>query len=127
MPSAAEVASIAEAAGFTLAATIVDAADARIELLSHDDDLTVTGWQTETSGTMTAVRATWTWESHTRGARPQALTIIHITVGGRLGGEGWAEQSQYLVPGQLSGEEARLLAALAAQGSLPVLVGREEL
>ncbi len=38
---------------------------------------------------------------------------------GRLGGEGWAEQSQYLVPGQLSGEEARLLAALGTTPGAP--------
>lgn len=119
LPAAADIADLMRKTGNSLAETVIDSTDLAVTVLTTSEDARDQGWMTHTSAELVAFTATWTFESRTRGLRPQALTILQVVVGGLSDGEGWAEQSQYLVEGELTAEEAHLLGALAAQDRLP--------
>lgn len=68
-----------------------------------------------------AVTAAWTWESRTHGPRALAVTIIEVNTG-YLGADGEATVEQYYAYGALTEDEARTIAALIANGSMPRLI-----
>ena len=100
---------------------------AEVRLILSDEDSESLGWRTERSVEVLAWQVSWTWESRTRGPRPQIATIFQVVEGCRTGGEGWAYARQYVAQGAFTPEEAELTAKLIALGSLPVAVAEGEL
>lgn len=100
---------------------------AELRLILTDQDSESTGWRSERNVEALAWQVRWTWESRTRGRRPQVATVFQVIEGGRAGGEGWAYVRQYVAQGAFTPEEAELTAKLIAAGSLPVAVAEGEL
>lgn len=88
----------------------------------------LTGWQSERRGKVTVVTVEWTRHSaYMGGTLHRGATVIQVSEGGRTGGEGWAETSQYLVKQPLTEDQATALAALLSTGVEPHLIARREL
>ncbi len=103
------------------------ATDVAIERITTIADSEGIGWGSETNAEGTAWIVSWTWESRTRGPRPQAVTVLQAIVGGRVGGEGWAQAGEWVLRTRLSAMEAETLLMLAAQDALPRLARRDDL
>lgn len=102
-----------------------DAAQARLILEDHDGESIA--WRSERNVEALAWQVNWTWESRTRGPRPQSAAVFQVVEGGRTSGEGWAYARQYVAHGTFTAEEAELLTRLIANGSVPVPVAEGEL
>lgn len=97
------------------------------EVILDEDDLQVGAPGTETSAEALAVTIQWVWESHTHGPRTLGCTIIQTVIGGRQSGEGWAEATQWVSPGILTADQARTIAILGLDGTMPRRAGWAEL
>lgn len=106
---------------------ILEDATATFTLILSDSDREARGWRSERSIEVLAWVVRWTWQSMTRGPRPQEATIFQIIEGGRSAGEGWAYARQYVAKTALTTEEAQLTAKLLAVGAFPQVVAEKEL
>lgn len=83
---------------------------------------------TERRGRVIVATIEYTWESAYWGRSVRnGASVIQFSEGGRTGGEGWAETTQYIVRQPLTGDQATALASLISAGIVPELVAHREL
>lgn len=125
-PTLEQVAAVLDSASPQSGAHMRRAADARVEILGHGDEILAEGWATRWRVEVLAVVVRWTQPSF-RGPREVAETILQVLEGGLVDGEGSAYARQYHLEGETSAEEAATMLRMIVAGRLPRLIAGGEL